>query len=81
MTYLEKFNSKIYDVTTWLTAIAIHIFLKISRIKGNQALRFGHLIEFNMRNIFLEKLYIKCGGETIPWPFSKKSKLSMSLDQ
>ena len=34
-----------------------------------------------MRNIFLEKLYTKCAGETIPRPFSKKSKLSISIDQ
>ena len=34
-----------------------------------------------MRKIFLEKSYTKCGVETIPRPFSKKSKLSVSLDQ
>ena len=34
-----------------------------------------------MKNIFLEKSYTKCGGEIIPRPFSKKSKLSISLDQ
>ena len=34
-----------------------------------------------MRNIFLEKSYIECGGETSPKPFSEKSKLSTSLDQ
>ena len=28
-------------------------------------------------HIFLEKSYTKCGGETIPRPFSKKSKLSI----
>ena len=44
-------------------------------------MKFGQLIEYNMRNIFLEKLYTKCGGETSPRPFSKKSKLSTSLDQ
>ena len=44
-------------------------------------MKFGQLIECNMRNIFLEKSYTKCGGETIPRPFSKKSKLSISLDQ
>ena len=33
-----------------------------------------------MRNIFREKLYTKCGGETIFRLFYKKSKLSMSLD-
>ena len=27
-----------------------------------------------MRNIFLVKSYAKCGGETIPRPFSKKIK-------
>ena len=35
-------------------------------------MKFGHLIEFKMRNIFLEKLYTKCGGETSPRPFSEK---------
>ena len=44
-------------------------------------MKFGQLIEYNMRNIFLEKSYKKCGGETIPRPFSKKSKLTTSLDQ
>ena len=34
-----------------------------------------------MRNIFLEKLFIKCGGETSSRPFSEKLKLSISLDQ
>ena len=44
-------------------------------------MKFGKLIEYNTRNIFLEKLYVKCGGNTSPRPFSKKSKLSISLDQ
>ena len=44
-------------------------------------MKFGHLMEYNMRNIFLEKSNTKCGGQTIPRPFSKKSKLSTSLDQ
>ena len=34
-----------------------------------------------MRNIFLEKSYRKCGGETIPRPFSKTSKFRISLNQ
>ena len=34
-----------------------------------------------MSNIFLEKSYTTCGGETVPRRFSKKSKLSISLDQ
>ena len=51
-----------------------------SRSKGNQAMKLGQLIEYNMRNTFLEKPCTKCGGETINKPFSKKSKLSKSLD-
>ena len=35
--------------------ITIHIFLNISRIKGNQTMQFGQLIEYNKRNIFLQK--------------------------
>ena len=34
-----------------------------------------------MRNIFLEKACTKCGGETSPLRFLKKSKLSIALDQ
>ena len=44
-------------------------------------MKFGQLPEYNMSNIFVEKSYIKCGEETIPKPFSKKLKLSKSLDQ
>ena len=33
---------------------------------------FGQLIECNMRNIFVEKAYAKCGGETSPILFSEK---------
>ena len=50
---------------------AIHILLNISRSKGYQTMKFGLLIGYNMRNIFLEKSYTKCGGEAIPRPFSK----------
>ena len=44
-------------------------------------MKFGQLTEHNMRNIFLEKSYKECGGETIPRSFSIKSKLSISPDQ
>ena len=43
-------------------------------------MKFGQLIEYDMRNIFLEKLYTKYGRETIPRAFSKKSKLSSILE-
>ena len=38
-------------------------------------MKFGQLIEYNMRNIFLQKSYTKCGGETSPEPFSNKIKI------
>ena len=36
-------------------AVVIHIFPDISRNKGNQTMKFGHSIEYNMRTIFSEK--------------------------
>ena len=63
---IRKVKFKIYDATIWAT-------------KGNQTMEFGQLIEHE--NIFLEKSCTKCGGETIPRLFFKKSKLGISLDQ
>ena len=60
---------------------AIHMFLTITRRKDNWTMKLGPLTEYNMRNIFLEKSYRKCGGETISRTFSKRSKLSIPLDQ
>ena len=53
----------------------------ISKSKGIQTMEFGQLIEYNMRNIFLEKSYTKCDGETNSRPFSGKLKFNISLDQ
>ena len=77
---IRKVNFKIYDVTAWLT-IEIHILLNISRSKRNQTIEFGQLIKYNIVNTVVEKSYTKCGGENIPCPFSKKSKLSLSIYQ
>ena len=35
-------------------------------------MKFGQFIKCNMRNIFLEKSYTRCGGETSPRPFPEK---------
>ena len=77
----DKVNLKFCDVTAWLTKVVIHISLNILKNKGNQTMKFGQLIKYNMRNIFLEKSYRECGGETGPRPFSEKLKLIISLDQ
>ena len=45
-------------------------------------MKFGQLMKYKMRHIFLEKLYTKYENmvETLfPNPFPKKSKLSISL--
>ena len=47
-----------------LQTIAIHIWSNISQSKGNQAIKFGQLVEFNKRNIFLQKLCGKWSKET-----------------
>ena len=56
--------------------IAIHILPNISGNEDNQTMKFEQLIEYNLRNIFLEKSVTKYDGETIPRTFFKKSKLS-----
>ena len=42
-------------------------------------MKLGQLIDYNMRNIFLQKSYTKCGAEISPRLFSGKWKLSLSL--
>ena len=76
-----KVNFKIYDVTNWITNnYNTHIsrYLKKKRQSNNEIFQ---LIESNMRNIFLEKLYTKCGGKTSTRSYFKKSKLKTSLDR
>ena len=41
------------------------------RSKDNHAMKFGQVIEFKMRNIFLEKSYGICCGELLPDFFLK----------
>ena len=35
--------------------MALKILTNISRSKGNQAMKFSQLVEYDIRNIFLEK--------------------------
>ena len=49
--------------------IAIHILPNISRSKVNETMKFGQLIEYNMRITLLEKSYTKCDGKLFPGPF------------
>ena len=77
----DKVNFKIYEFTAWEKSSCIHILPNISKNKGNQTVKFGQLIECSVKNIFLKKQYRKFNAETIPKPFSEKSKLNISVDQ
>ena len=76
-----KVNFNFYDVTALLTNNCNTILPNILRSKGNQAMKFGQLIEYNMKKVFFEKSSTNCGGETSPRPFSGKLKLNISLDK
>ena len=56
--------------------ITIHKLFNIARNRANQTMKFGQLIEYNVRDFFREKSYTNCGR-----PFYKKSKLNKSVDQ
>ena len=63
----DKVNFKICEVTIELTNNCnTHSdqYLK-------KAAKLGQLIEYNMRKIFLEKPYTKCGGKLFSKPFLK----------
>ena len=58
--------SKLMKLHLGEQTIAIDILPNILRSKCNQTMKFDQLIEYNMRNIFLEKSYTQCVGDTIP---------------
>ena len=52
---MAKVNFKFYDIINWEKIIIIHKLSNISRSKDSQTVKFGHLIEYNVRNIFIEE--------------------------
>ena len=63
-----RLTSKFMTSQPCLQTIAINILPNISQSKGNQTMKFGQLIEYNKRNIFLQKLCRKWGRETSSRP-------------
>ena len=51
-----------------LQTIVIHILTNVSQNKGNQTIKFGKLIEYDKRYIFLQKLCRKWGRDTSSRP-------------
>ena len=48
------------------------MLLNISRSKVSPTIKFYSLMEYNGRNIFLEKSFTKCAGKVGRIPFNKK---------
>ena len=66
-----KFNFLSYDVTKReANKCKTHIVQYLTK-KSNQKMKFGQLMEYKMRYIFLEKSCKKCGGEIFPDPSPK----------
>ena len=63
-----RLTSKFMTSQPGLQTIAIHILLNISQSKGNQKMKFGQLVEYNKKNIYLQKLCQKLGRETSSRP-------------
>ena len=67
-----RLNSKFMTSQPGQQTIAMHIFTNISRTKGNQIMKFGQLIEYNMRKKFflkiIHKMRWRCYSQT---PFLK----------
>ena len=51
--------------------IAIHILPNISKSKGNQKMKLGQLIEYNMRNNFLKNRKQNAVEKVVPELFLK----------
>ena len=67
-----KVNFKVYDIPDWQTII-IHILPNISKSKDNQPMKFGQLIECNLRNIFLQNHAENEAERLVPDFFLKKA--------
>ena len=56
--------SKFMTLLSGKQAIVIHVLSNIPRCKGNQTMKFGQLIEYNVTQFFLQKWCWKWGSET-----------------
>ena len=76
---MKNLISKFMTSQTRKQTIAIQLLPSISRGKENQTMKYGQLIECNVKNVFPESSYTKYGRETISRTYSKKLKLNISL--
>ena len=62
-----KLTSKFMTLQRAWQAIKIHILPSIVRTKANQTIKFGQLLKYKTRKIFLEKPYTKQSVIFNPW--------------
>ena len=74
--------SKFMSPQTGKQTVTIHILRNISRSKGSQAIKLSQLIEYKIRDAFLENHTQKLAEKLVPKkPFIKKWKSCISLNQ
>ena len=54
----------------------MHTFPNISRSKDNLAMKFGQLIQYNLKNFFIERSYTKCAEKLFSGPYLKYQNLA-----
>ena len=68
--WLDQKGKVNFKIMTWQPEKQLQYTLSdISRSKCNHTKKFGQLIEYNTRNIFLVESCTKFGGQTSPRPF------------
>ena len=86
MTWEESWSFKIYDVTAAGAHIVTkhvlpkqivtkHVLPNISRSEGNQTIKLGQLIEYSIRNIFLEYHTQNVVEKLVPDSFLKNQNI------
>ena len=74
-----KVNLKIYSLTSWTQTIGIKILSDISKSKNNQSIKLVKLIEYNVRNSFLQKSSCKYQASSRFLSVSKKNYIKQKL--
>ena len=71
-----KVNFKISDVTDWKTNNYNTYIVHISRSKSNKTMKFGQLIEYSIKILFLKNHTQNVVEKLVPDPFMKNRNLA-----
>ena len=81
--------TKLWSISKFMTSqtgqqiITIHILPNVSRSKGNQEMKLGQIIKYNMRSISLQKTFKNGVGRLVPdlFLFFKNSFIEDTLER